>query len=1015
MQNQIEAILSECAALDQATAAQLEDCKSDILLLFHKSIQTVIQDSSEFIRCIPHAAYIYSEQHTENLDFFYAFIQLISHPASILLHSYFKKSNPHKEFITFLSSFHAPLSHHETEIQAYIVEQSSPVCFKVFDDRKNRMQEITLLDSQYSSSVIKMLKPWRKLKFKVHSIEQNQLFIHVDSIQLEPDFLIDATDIASCITQTSVSPLQFLVQKCLPDAGNPKAALGSVINDVADALLEGKQVNESVNSAFEFHKFRLSNYSYNWAKAKQEVEQVHVPNLLKFFHQNLSVPSASEVSILSSKQCFSGRLDLLHQQKDKIQITELKSGKAPHKGVWRSNDAQVAVYKQLLQAQFHQVETQVLYSSKSDQAIPIHTSKVSASDVQYARNIIITLIHELAEGKVTLLNYIAQANSSEVPSYMLDKLSKFQIAWNHATLEAKHWYSESTAFLLREFINSKTGVFSEPNRFQYGFSSLWKETNDTRTAKFISISGFKLHLLDNTIHIQFSNTTHHAFREGDRVVLFQNEENNSLNSTVYKSEILEIKHNSIVLERRKDLHEWMLKPGLNWTLGFDVYESGLWKLIQFNVQFLESGPEFQNMFLKAEVNPPEPLTYKPEQSNLSQHQYQVVEKALHAKNVFCMQGPPGTGKTSSFILSYLNTILDQSNERLILTAFTNKAVQEIEEKLLSQKVSFVSLSRKTSGIHLSEFLEGVPLHEVKQKLSEIRVLTSTLASLQTQFQYFARILSFDQLIIDEAGQLTEPHIAGLASYVNKLVLVGDHNQLPSVITQAEAYTQVRSKELQQSNYQKWSDSALERWFEMLPDTNKAIFTEHFRMHHDIAQSVQYAYGSQLSEFLPKQAISLHESLGFQPKWQNRILFFPTNTIEIGKISNQEAKQIQSLIQNRNEWTKPDYSIGIISPWKAQLANIRSVLQESETDFEGIIIDTVERFQGSENDVILYSCAVNNTVMLEAMASRNRAGVDRKLLVAVSRAKEQFVLIGNPELLQLNPQLKAIMDIAEWVY
>jgi len=102
------------------------------------------------------------------------------------------------------------------------------------------------------------------------------------------------------------------------------------------------------------------------------------------------------------------------------------------------------------------------------------------------------------------------------------------------------------------------------------------------------------------------------------------------------------------------------------------------------------------------------------------------------------------------------------------------------------------------------------------------------------------------------------------------------------------------------------------------------------------------------------------------------------------------------------------SVGIITPYRAQIAQIRSILAERELDSGGITIDTVERYQGGARDVILISLCTNSMAQIYTLSSPSEEGVDRKLNVALTRAREQLVILGNPELLRASRLYRALM-------
>ena len=142
-----------------------------------------------------------------------------------------------------------------------------------------------------------------------------------------------------------------------------------------------------------------------------------------------------------------------------------------------------------------------------------------------------------------------------------------------------------------------------------------------------------------------------------------------------------------------------------------------------------------------------------------------------------------------------------------------------------------------------------------------------------------------------------------------------------------------------------------------------------------------------------------------------------NEIISNKINQNEADvvvQILNSIQrvyNDNGIIYNSSRVGIIAPYRNQMALIRHKLSEAGVyDYENIIIDTVERFQGSQRDIIIVSFCINQPEQFKYLCNLNHDGtVDRKLNVALTRARQQLFLVGNAQILLLNPIYESLVN------
>ena len=152
--------------------------------------------------------------------------------------------------------------------------------------------------------------------------------------------------------------------------------------------------------------------------------------------------------------------------------------------------------------------------------------------------------------------------------------------------------------------------------------------------------------------------------------------------------------------------------------------------------------------------------------------------------------------------------------------------------------------------------------------------------------------------------------------------------------------------------------------------------------------------------------------------ERRVLFINTDrdtSNNFNKTNAHEARLIGDLVHAfeniyaKNNKKMHPLSIGVITPYRAQIAQIQAELQSRNFDVSKITIDTVERYQGGARDVILLSLCTNEASQLSSLVSLSEEGVDRKLNVALTRARRQLVVVGNAEILRGSPIYKWFVE------
>jgi superfamily I DNA and/or RNA helicase len=311
---------------------------------------------------------------------------------------------------------------------------------------------------------------------------------------------------------------------------------------------------------------------------------------------------------------------------------------------------------------------------------------------------------------------------------------------------------------------------------------------------------------------------------------------------------------------------------------------------------------------------------------------------------------------------------------------------------------------------------------------------ATVASLSGKLELL-QLKQFQVAIIDEASQILESQLIGILSAkhqsnqnaIEKFILIGDQKQLPAIVVQGPKSSIVKDEILIQAGITDRRISLFERLFRYhennLESNHWAMLTKQGRMHPDIARFINHEFYNGLLEIVP---VHHQEQTIFWEKYDNnhflqniianrRIAFlcstkhskdksFKKNTHE-ANLAVQLLLNIYQMYTFNEKKFDPSFSVGIITPYRSQIALIRHLIHQLNIpELEQITVDTVERYQGSQRDIIIYSFCVNHAQQLDLLSNiyvENGNNIDRKLNVALTRAREQMYIIGNPYFLERN--------------
>ncbi|MDR6566113.1 AAA domain-containing protein [Chitinophaga ginsengisegetis] len=866
-------------------------------------------------------------------------------------------------------------------------------------------------------------------------------------VVLEPDLLIDISDLAECFTHKGPNRLLYLVKKLTPQQSSPAAFKGNLVNALLDEMLRNREIDFKSSFVEAVAENVLQAAAYGREKINEmfrDIRQQHWGNLHNTVKELQDKPVRIEPTFFSAQYGLQGRLDLMAEDDTdeyRKEIFELKSGKCPDFNTWKNHEMQVVGYNLLLRSAFgrqRKGSSAILYSAATTNPLRnVSSTHHTENDLLLLRNDVVGMLLRLAGGEFEILSTITTAAALGLPSFSAAHFTTFEQAWQTAPPVAKAYYHEFLAFMLREYLQAKCGMFSEINREEDadGFAALWLQQEKDKLSRFNIIPGLRFREFDtvnSSVLFDIVVPVSHNFRKGDTAIIYPrtSTELQPLQQQLLKGRIEDLGKNqlSFSLNNRQMTLDFFRQFD-EWIIEHDIYESNYW--IAAASLFHVISPLYRertNMLLGLATPRWYPLQHTTP-AMFNPNQEQLVKHALEAQDYYLLQGPPGTGKTSSMLTTIVGEMVKQDHY-VIIVAFTNKAVEEICHKLTAKNITHLRMGGRNSDASLTlrqYCLEG-SLDEARNYITSHRVFVATVATMATRLEQLTMMgIPTDTLIVDEASQLTEPQLLGLLMPFRKFILIGDQNQLPPVVAQEEYFCQVKAPCLQELGIRDLRTSIFERLIQRCKTSHWrhawGMLNTHFRMHDNIAALVNHYYAGQLSSGREEQKAGFdlyagHENLGWERVLSlGRKIFIGSPYEPSSKMNRTEAKWVVSLLHHLKERYGAGFSkdmVGVVTPWRTQISLIRELIADDEA-LQDINIDTVERFQGSENDIIIVSLAVYHAAQVQTLQCLGQFNweeevieVDRKLLVTLSRARKQVILLGYEPVLQDSAHYRRVL-------
>lgn len=881
-------------------------------------------------------------------------------------------------------------------------------------------------------------------------------------IIVEPDFLIDISAIAACFQDYGCHPANYLLNQLKPRANSQAILLGNFAGTALDDLINHPEYPfaDTLRSSFREQALQFCTCTdFDAQRFKADCQQ-QVANIRQavdvLFHQEEKEETRYhrkqalvEPSFVCEKLGLQGRVDLMTD--DMRLLVEQKSGKnwlleknftRPYK---EAHYVQLLLYYGVLHYNFQtsadQTDIRLLYSR-----YPAHVGLLAVNYSQplfyeaiSLRNKIVAQQMDIAnKGFSTQLRQLTPERLLQKPQrqafferFIVPQLEKLLQPFHLLDEQEREYVERMMTFIYREQLAQKSRMYPAQDN---AVADLWNMSLEEKMETgSITMGSVAWKEPDRVALIIDTTTIAPNFRRGDMVYLYAYHTTPDVRASIlYKGTIEELTNcEAVVRLSNRQQNPTIFCEG-TYAIEHASSDIGIASAVRSIYAFCTAQKQKRDLLLGR--RPPRRNSTLQLSHSYHQHYDHILLQAKQAQDYYLLQGPPGTGKTSMALRFLVEEALAEqpsaATTQLLLTAYTNRAVDEICGMLESTAIDYLRLGNRASCEPryiphlLDEALGDKPrLEDIRQRISDCHVIVATTSILQSR-PFLFQLKHFSLCIVDEASQILEPSIIGLlaSDSIDRFILIGDHKQLPAVVQQPDDDELLRPCRL----------SLFERLLRHEEEAGRTDFMgllqHQGRMHPDIAQFPnEFFYRKEQLLCVPlthQEEERLHYPLppedALDELLQNhRVLFLPSDdstkdaskdsskAVATGKTNPKEARIVADLlrriVRQYGKRFDPLQSVGVIVPYRNQIAMIRHELSKLNLPvLKDVSIDTVERYQGSQRDVIIYAFTVHDDYQLRFITAtcyeEDGHTIDRKLNVAMTRARCQLLMTGNTAVL-----------------
>lgn len=382
-----------------------------------------------------------------------------------------------------------------------------------------------------------------------------------------------------------------------------------------------------------------------------------------------------------------------------------------------------------------------------------------------------------------------------------------------------------------------------------------------------------------------------------------------------------------------------------------------------------------------------------EEARLNPSQADALTMAAAADHCHLIQGPPGTGKT--YVLARAVAALVERGERVLVSTFTHRAIHNALRachKVIRSPDRIAKIGVQVFDTSLDPIRQYASWSKSPLRHQQVGGLVVG-ATPYTAFSQRLSGVQFDSVVMDEASQMTVP-LAILAMLKGrKFLFFGDHCQLPPVL-----------QSIPKQDAASWSVfGSLRR------HTESTMLRTTYRLNAELAHwpSENFYHGELRSdETVAGRSLPCPNRAPTHPALSDAASVVFMEVAHEGSTTHcaEEADAVTDIVADALACGLPADEIGIVTPFRRQARQIKKVLRATSTlpedAAENIVIDTVERFQGQERELVIVSLTTSDVAFFERIGAFYFQ--QERWNVAVTRARSKLVLLAGPELRRYDP-------------